>query len=572
MYWATGCLHGPHHIMKEWADKYAGKFDDGWDAYRERVFAPRQGEGLDSAGRAADPARSAACRRGTTSPRSERPFQRRLMEVAAGFAEHADVQVGRLVDEIERLGYGDNTLIFYIWGDNGSSGEGQNGTISELLAQNGIPTHRRRCTSQALDEIGGLDVARLAEGRQPVPRRLGVGRQHALQGHEAAGLAPRRHAQPDGRALAGEDRARPDPAHPVPPLQRRRADDLRGGRHHPAARRQRRPAGPDRRRQLRLHLRRPDAPRAGCAPSTSRSWAAARSTTTAGWPPRSARGCPGSPACPRASASGPPTTTTWELYNLDEDWSQANDLAAADARQAGADEGDCSPIEAARNSVYPIGGGLWIPIFHPELRISPPYTRVELHRRHHPHARVLRARARQPRQPRHHRRRHPRATPTACSTRSAAPAAASPATSTTASSATSTTSSSSCAPRSAASSAAAGRHGQDRGRDRATPRPGPAARSNITITRQRRTVVAERHGPDQRPAAVHRQRLPRHRHLPRRPRVAGLLRPSAVPVQRHHPQRQRPLCLLARDVRRRRGRGGLENAEADAVRAGRGGS
>ena len=56
------------------------------------------------------------------------------MEVFAGFTEHVDAQVGRLVDEIERLGYGDNTLIFYIWGDNGSS-EGLNGTISEQLAQ-----------------------------------------------------------------------------------------------------------------------------------------------------------------------------------------------------------------------------------------------------------------------------------------------------------------------------------------------------------------------------------------------------------------------------------------------------
>ena len=73
-------------------------------------------------------------------PEDEKPFQRRLMEVAAGFGEHVDVQVGRLVDEVERLGYGDNTLIFYIWGDNGSSSEGQNGTVSELLAQNGIPS------------------------------------------------------------------------------------------------------------------------------------------------------------------------------------------------------------------------------------------------------------------------------------------------------------------------------------------------------------------------------------------------------------------------------------------------
>jgi arylsulfatase len=68
-----------------------------------------------------------------------------------------DVQVGRIVDEIDKLGYGDNTLIFYIWGDNGSSSEGQGGTISELLAQNGIPTTVKQHIT-ALEELGGLDV------------------------------------------------------------------------------------------------------------------------------------------------------------------------------------------------------------------------------------------------------------------------------------------------------------------------------------------------------------------------------------------------------------------------------
>ena len=90
-------------------------------------------------------------------PEDEKPFQRRLMEVAAGYAEHADRHVGRLVDEVEHLGYGDNTLIFYIWGDNGSSSEGQNGTISELLAQNGIPT-TIPMHLKALNQLGGLDV------------------------------------------------------------------------------------------------------------------------------------------------------------------------------------------------------------------------------------------------------------------------------------------------------------------------------------------------------------------------------------------------------------------------------
>ena len=156
MYWATGCLHGPHHIMKEWADKYAGKFDDGWDAYRERVFARAKETGWIPRGRGAD-ARDDRLAAWDDIPEDEKPFQRRLMEIAAGFAEHADVQAGRVVDEVEALGYGENTLILYIWGDNGSSGEGQSGTISELLSQNGIPSTVPQHLA-ALEEMGGLDV------------------------------------------------------------------------------------------------------------------------------------------------------------------------------------------------------------------------------------------------------------------------------------------------------------------------------------------------------------------------------------------------------------------------------
>ena len=139
MYWASGAIHGPHHVTKEWADKYKGKFDDGWDAYRERVFKRAKEKGWIPADAQLTP-RHETMPSWDSIPEDEKPFQRRLMEVAAGFTEHVDVQVGRVVDEIDRLGYGENTLIFYIWGDNGSSAEGQGGTISELLAQNGIPT------------------------------------------------------------------------------------------------------------------------------------------------------------------------------------------------------------------------------------------------------------------------------------------------------------------------------------------------------------------------------------------------------------------------------------------------
>jgi arylsulfatase A-like enzyme len=156
MYWASGCLHGPHHIMKEWADKYAGAFDDGWDAYRQRVTERAKERGWIPPDADLTP-RHPQMPAWDDIPDEHKPFQRCLMELAAGYAEHVDVQVGRLIDEVEALGYGDDTLVFYIWGDNGSSGEGQNGTISELLAQNGLPTTVDMHIA-ALEELGGLDV------------------------------------------------------------------------------------------------------------------------------------------------------------------------------------------------------------------------------------------------------------------------------------------------------------------------------------------------------------------------------------------------------------------------------
>lgn len=88
-------------------------------------------------------------------PEGERAFQRRLMEVFAGFVEHTDAQVGKLIDGMQDLGLRDNTIVFYIWGDNGSSAEGQRGTVSELLAQNNIPNTVEQQLA-ALEKVGGL--------------------------------------------------------------------------------------------------------------------------------------------------------------------------------------------------------------------------------------------------------------------------------------------------------------------------------------------------------------------------------------------------------------------------------
>jgi len=90
-------------------------------------------------------------------PAAQRPFQLRLIEIYAGFVEHVDAQVGKVIDELERLGVRDNTIVIYIFGDNGASAQGQNGTISELLAQNGIPNTVEQQMA-ALNTMGGLDL------------------------------------------------------------------------------------------------------------------------------------------------------------------------------------------------------------------------------------------------------------------------------------------------------------------------------------------------------------------------------------------------------------------------------
>ena len=154
MYWAPGGVHGPHHVFPEWADKYKGKFDQGWDKLREEIFARQKQLGWIPANAELTP-RDPTMPSWDSIPESERAFQLRLMEIYAGFCEHTDAQVGKLVDYLDQTGQRENTIIFYIWGDNGSSAEGQNGSISELLAQNQIPNTIAQ-QIKALDELGGL--------------------------------------------------------------------------------------------------------------------------------------------------------------------------------------------------------------------------------------------------------------------------------------------------------------------------------------------------------------------------------------------------------------------------------
>ena len=97
MYWAPGASHGPHHIFKEWADRYRGQFDQGWDALREEIFARQKKLGWIPADTKLTP-RATTMAAWADIPDDEKPFQSRLMEVFAGYTEHADTQAGRLID------------------------------------------------------------------------------------------------------------------------------------------------------------------------------------------------------------------------------------------------------------------------------------------------------------------------------------------------------------------------------------------------------------------------------------------------------------------------------------------
>jgi arylsulfatase len=156
MWWTPGAVHGPHHVAQEWADKYKGKFDDGWDAYQERVFARQKAMGWIPAD-AERPPRPAGIPAWEDIPDDQKALQARLMEVYAGFLEHTDAQVGKLIDELEARGIRDNTLVFYIVSDNGASAEGIDDSVAELNAQNGIPTTIDEHIAVA-DQLGGLEA------------------------------------------------------------------------------------------------------------------------------------------------------------------------------------------------------------------------------------------------------------------------------------------------------------------------------------------------------------------------------------------------------------------------------
>jgi arylsulfatase len=158
VYFAPGATHAPHHVPKEWADKYKGKFDGGWDKLREETFARQKKLGV-------IPQECQLTERHREIPGWEdmpeafKPVLRREMEVYAGFLEFTDHHVGRIIDSMTKLGIMENTLIYYIIGDNGASAEGSlNGCFNEMSYFNGLQAMETpEYLTARIDKLGGTE-------------------------------------------------------------------------------------------------------------------------------------------------------------------------------------------------------------------------------------------------------------------------------------------------------------------------------------------------------------------------------------------------------------------------------
>ena len=408
-------------------------------------------------------------------PEEQRPFQRRLMEVAAGFAEHADVQAGRVLDELERLGPAPRTRWCSTSGATtaprarartGRSPSCWPRTGSRRTVEHAHPGARgdgrpgrclaRRRSTTSTTRAGRGRVARRTQGMKLMASDLG-GTRNPMAVRWPAEDRPRRDATLASFTTATTSSRR---------SMRSSGSRRRGSSTVSRRTRSTASASPTRSND-------PDAQ--GRLITQYFEIMGSRAIYHDGWM-ASATGprLPWVPGLPPGIKEWTPDQDDWRLYNLDEDCSQANDLAAQMPDKL-AQMKETFAIEAARNSVYPVGGGLWIVAPSPRAADLHAVPRVELRPRHHPDARVLCAGARQPRESGDDRRRpagERKRRPLCAGQLERRPHLP---TSTTVTSVTSTTCSSSCAPRSAPSRRC--RPGRRRSRSPpSTPRSSPAAR------------------------------------------------------------------------------------------------
>ncbi|EKK00632.1 sulfatase domain-containing protein [Rhodopirellula baltica SH28] len=292
------------------------------------------------------------------------------MEIFAGFAEHTDVQVGRLVDGLEQRGLRDNTLIFYIWGDNGSSAEGQNGSISELLAQNNIPNTVGQ-QLDALNKIGGLEAlgspktdnmyhagwawagstpfkatklvaSHFGGTRNPMvvswPKKITPDKAIRNQFHHVIDIAPTIYEILDI-----------DPPSEVNGQNQIPIDGTSLAYTFASA-------GTDTEKVTQFFDNN------GSRGIYQDGWFASAFGPFIPW---------NTPASAPRIKNWDSATDDWELYNLENDFSQANDLAGSEPKRLASMKQAFSKL-AEDNQDYPIGAGLWLRM-HPEDRVSTPY-------------------------------------------------------------------------------------------------------------------------------------------------------------------------------------------------------
>ena len=242
-----GATHAPHHVPKEWADKYAGQFDDGWDAYREKTFARQKELGI-------VPADAELSRHDPdvpdwdSLPAEARRLYSRMMEVFAGFLSHTDHHLGRLLDYLR---------------DSGPARQHhRHGDLRQRRQRRGRPhrDHQRGAVLQqrpgaARGEPRGHRRDRRPQALQPLPLGLDLGRQHAVPALEARDL-PRRRLRPVHRLLAGGHQGQGRGPQPVRAHHRHGADRARPARHRAAGDHPGRHAVADPGRELRAHARR----------------------------------------------------------------------------------------------------------------------------------------------------------------------------------------------------------------------------------------------------------------------------------------------------------------------------
>jgi arylsulfatase A-like enzyme len=362
MWFTPGAVHGPHHVQKKWADKYKGKFDQGWEKLRADTFRRQKKLGWileDAKLTPIDP----SMQKWEAIPKSQRAFQTRLMEVYAGFLEHTDVQYGRVISELEKLGIRENTLVIYIHSDNGASAEGMNGSISELLAQNGMESTIDQHIEVLKRDYGGIKAlggplldtmyhhgwawagdtpfkstklvaAHFGGTRTPLviswPKRIKADKTPRGQFHHVNDIVPTIYESlgiTPPHTFNGVEQMPMDGVSMVYTF-----DD---------------PKAKGRKQTQYFDI------------MTSRGvyhdgWFAGTTGPRKPWIP-GLQGVPG----------WNPDKDKWELYHIAEDYSQANDLAAKMPEKLRQMQ-DIFTMEATKNKVFPIGGGLYIPIFAPQ--------------------------------------------------------------------------------------------------------------------------------------------------------------------------------------------------------------